>query len=160
MAAVGGGDGGGGGGSNPMGVERMLHALGLCWGCVRVVVDCCSGCTACSPCPRPVHARPRRQPAAPSPPLTAASSPLAALPYPSTAGGGGLGAGAVAVIVIAVVAILGGAGYLAYQYRIRSIMQQEVRAILAQYMHLPETDTDADLGAALGGTRLKPLDGV
>lgn len=75
-------------------------------------------------------------------------------------GGGGLGAGAVAVIVIAVVAILGGAGYLAYQYRIRSIMQQEVRAILAQYMHLPETDTDADLGAALGGTRLKPLDGV
>ena len=49
-------------------------------------------------------------------------------------GGGGVGAGTVAVIVGAVVAILGGAGYLAYQYRIRSMMQQEVRAIMAQYM--------------------------
>lgn len=48
------------------------------------------------------------------------------LPTTTRRAGGGLGAGAVAVIVLAVVAVLGGAGYLAYQYRIRSIMQQEV----------------------------------
>ena len=40
--------------------------------------------------------------------------------------GGGLGAGGVAAVVLCVAAALCGAGYVAYRYRIRSMMQQEV----------------------------------
>lgn len=48
--------------------------------------------------------------------------------------GGGVGAGGIVLIVLGCVGLLGGAGYFAYQYRLRGLMQQEVRAIMSQYM--------------------------
>ncbi|KAL4443975.1 hypothetical protein ABPG75_011712 [Micractinium tetrahymenae] len=66
--------------------------------------------------------------------------------------GGGVGAGGIALIVLLCVGILGGGGYFAYQYRLRSMMQQEVRAIMSQYM--PLDDADAMEGV---GSRLKRL---
>ncbi|KAI3427174.1 hypothetical protein D9Q98_007111 [Chlorella vulgaris] len=79
---------------------------------------------------------------------------------PSSGGSkGGVGALSVVLIVLGVVAALGAAGYAAYQLRIRSIMQQEVRAILAQYMRLDDTDADGELAAGGGGSRLKQMTG-
>jgi hypothetical protein len=46
---------------------------------------------------------------------------------------------------------------VAYQYRLRSIMQQEVRAIMAQYMPLEDSDPDGALAGL--GNRLKRLAG-
>lgn len=43
-----------------------------------------------------------------------------------------MSAGVVVAIVLAVIAVLGAGGYFAYRVRIRNMMQQEVRAILAQ----------------------------
>lgn len=70
----------------------------------------------------------------PCPLPPARSSPLLASTLPA---GGGVGAGGIALIVVLCVGVLSGAGYFAYQYRLRGLMQQEVRAIMSQYMVRP-----------------------
>ncbi|PRW50883.1 vacuolar-sorting receptor 3-like [Chlorella sorokiniana] len=72
-------------------------------------------------------------------------------------GSGGVGPGVIVLIIVAVVVVLSGVGYVAYQYRLRSIMQQEVRAIMAQYMPLEDSDPDGALAGL--GNRLKRLAG-
>ena len=60
-------------------------------------------------------------------------------------GGGGFGAGTVAAAVLASCAVVAGGGYLVYRWRLRSYMNQEIKAIMSQYM--PLEDSDAAPGA-------------
>ena len=53
-------------------------------------------------------------------------------------GGGGFGGGTVAVAVLASCAIVAGGGFLVYRWRLRSYMNQEIKAIMAQYMPLED----------------------
>ena len=62
----------------------------------------------------------------------------------------------VLLTVALVCAVLGAVGYGVYQFRIRSAMHQEIRAIMRQYMPLQETDGTA--AAASNG--LEPLNGL
>jgi hypothetical protein len=56
--------------------------------------------------------------------------------FAAPTGGGGGGGGLVIVIVSVVVscAVLAGGGFLVYRWRLRSYMDQEIRAIMSQYM--------------------------
>jgi hypothetical protein len=60
-------------------------------------------------------------------------------------GGGGFGAGTVAAAVLASCAVVAGGGFLVYRWRLRSYMNQEIKAIMSQYM--PLEDGDAAPGA-------------
>jgi len=52
----------------------------------------------------------------------------------------GIGPGAVAAIVLGVVAAIAGGGFVAYRLYMKGLMQAEVRAIMAQYMPLGDSD--------------------
>ena len=69
-------------------------------------------------------------------------------------GGGGRGGGSsftvVIVSVIVSCAVLAGAGFAVYRWRLRSYMDQEIRAIMSQYMPLEE-DGDGPTGIGGGG---------
>ena len=56
------------------------------------------------------------------------------------AGGGGMNLLSVLLTVVIVCGVLAGVGYGVYQFRIRSAMHQEIRAIMRQYMPLQETE--------------------
>mmetsp|Transcript_19009 Transcript_19009/g.26326 ORF Transcript_19009/g.26326 Transcript_19009/m.26326 type:complete len:693 (-) Transcript_19009:189-2267(-) len=61
-----------------------------------------------------------------------------------TSGGGSKGTSAMAVffIILAIVLVMAAAGYALYKYRLRSYMDAEIRAIMAQYMPLDEKAED------------------
>jgi hypothetical protein len=75
----------------------------------------------------------------------------------SAAGGGAGGAGArpawtVAFAVLAALAAVAGGGYAAYVFRGKRIMEAEIRAIMAQYIALPEEEgAGAGVGSGGGG---------
>jgi len=58
--------------------------------------------------------------------------------------GGGFGIGTVFVAVLASCAVLGGGGYLIYRVRLRSYMNQEIKAIMSQYMPLEDGENNGD----------------
>ena len=51
-------------------------------------------------------------------------------PCAAGGGGGGLGAGGVVLVVLSVLSVVVVGGFFAYKYRIRSMMQQEVRGVV------------------------------
>tara|TARA_B110000977_G_scaffold108415_1_gene141097 strand:+ start:6886 stop:8667 length:1782 start_codon:yes stop_codon:yes gene_type:complete len=56
------------------------------------------------------------------------------------AGGGGFGVGTVIFTVLISCAVVAGSGYLIYRVRLRSYMNAEIKAIMAQYMPLEDGD--------------------
>tara|TARA_B110000977_G_scaffold201420_2_gene295929 strand:- start:1105 stop:1395 length:291 start_codon:yes stop_codon:yes gene_type:complete len=58
--------------------------------------------------------------------------------------GGGFGIGTVFVAVLGSCAVLGGGGYLIYRVRLRSYMNQEIKAIMSQYMPLEDGENNGD----------------
>jgi hypothetical protein len=70
---------------------------------------------------------------------------------------GGTQALSVLLTVALVCVVLGAVGYGVYQFRIRSAMHQEIRAIMRQYMPLQETDGS---GGAAASNGLEPLNGM
>eukprot|EP00898_Chlorokybus_atmophyticus_P003912 jgi/Chlat1/4521/Chrsp29S04587 len=57
---------------------------------------------------------------------------------------GGMGAVGVTAIVLACLAVLAGAGYVVYKYRLRQYMDSEIRAIMSQYMPLDAENQPAN----------------
>jgi hypothetical protein len=61
-------------------------------------------------------------------------------------GAGSLNAGSIAAIVICVVAVVAGGGFVAYRLFMKCLMQSEIRAIMAQYMPLGDSDVGEGRG--------------
>jgi hypothetical protein len=59
-------------------------------------------------------------------------------------GSGSLAAGSIAAIIVGVVAAVAGGGFVAYKLYMRGLMQAEVRAIMAQYMPLGDSDVGGE----------------
>ena len=55
-----------------------------------------------------------------------------------------MNAGSLAAIIICVVAVVAGGGFAAYKLYMRGLMQAEVRAIMAQYMPLGDSDVSGE----------------
>ena len=72
---------------------------------------------------------------------------------------GGGGAGSVVMAVVLSCLIVGGIAYGLYRWRLRSYMDQEIKAIMAQYMPLEEVPDDEEIGGRQMRTMSRPGSG-
>lgn len=72
-------------------------------------------------------------------------------------GGNGVGVGAVVAIIIACTAVVAAVGFAAHKWHMKTAMQAEVRAIMAQYMPLAEEGGAAESPKNIAGLRLTHL---
>lgn len=61
-------------------------------------------------------------------------------------GASSMTAGTIAAIIVCVVAVVAGGGFVAYRLYMKGLMQAEVRAIMAQYMPLGDSDVGEGRG--------------
>ena len=75
-------------------------------------------------------------------------------------GGTNVGAGGIVVILMCIVVAVAGCGYAGYRLYMKGLMQAEVRAIMAQYMPLGDSDVGEGRGLVPMGNGRSEFDGV
>lgn len=71
-----------------------------------------------------------------------------------------MGAGSLVVILLCIVAAVAGVGFAGYRLYMRGLMQAEVRAIMAQYMPLGDSDVGEGRTLMPMGNGRSDVDGV